>query len=86
MVDQYLLPGYGPATPASIPLSGSSDPVSFGFAAGDHSLWTADAGLSQANAYADPTGLSGPSLPSATSQTGLFSMPIGAVYTSYGQY
>jgi hypothetical protein len=88
-INQYVLPGYGAGTPASFTMTGASDPVSFGLKPGDLNLWMADAGIAEADAYHVSAG--GPpafrlpwQLP--VNQPGLFSVPIGAVYTAYGQF
>jgi hypothetical protein len=66
----------------TIPLSGASDPVSFGFVKRDRLLWTADAGAQVANEYDYPSG--GSSI--AVLGSGTFSEPIGAVAVPAGQY
>ena len=57
---------------ATTSLSGASDPVNFAIKAEDHNLWTADAGLLNANKYGYPAGGS----PSKTF-TNNFQLPIG---------
>ncbi len=79
-IQQFILPGYGAGTPASFPLSGTSDVVDFGLKPGDLNLWGADAGNQTGDAYGDPTGAVHYAL------TNGFSYPEGEVYMPYGQY
>ncbi|HEV3090737.1 MAG TPA: hypothetical protein VGX91_04750 [Candidatus Cybelea sp.] len=79
-IQQFILPGYGAGTPASFPLSGTSDIVDFGLKPGDLNLWGGDAGNQTGNAYGDPTGAVHYALSNG------FIMPEGEVYTPYGQY
>jgi hypothetical protein len=77
IVHQYSLPSYTEG--ASIPLGGAGDPIGISLVNGDTCLWTADAGVLEANEYLDPQGGS----PLYTISG--FSLPIGVAATQFNQ-
>lgn len=84
-IRRYMLPTYFPLS--SVTLAGVGDPVSFGVQQGGGILWAADAANATADAYIYPAGSVKYFLYGSTEfpPSGL-TVPVGEVYTPYGQY